>query len=155
MDRLDPVRSFLESVQDAKFEQGRCYRKYIELDAKCRSITGQMSGMPGGSGGDKHKDGLLAALADQGTEYLRRYREAEEQAKAVEDFINRLQDTRHRAVLLLRYVDQLRWPQVVDELEKHGIYYTERQVFRIHGDALQAARQLWATLYPPEEGDPI
>lgn len=152
-DKLDPVRAFLESVQEAKFEQGRCYRKYLELDAKCRSITSQLSGMPGGGSGDKHKDGLLVILADQGREYLRRYKEAEQRAAQVEAFINRIPDPRQRAVLLLRYVDLLSWPKVVEGLEEYDIYYTERQVHRIHGDALQAARKEWENQRPDEEGD--
>ena len=152
MDKLDPVRCFLESVKDARFEQRRCYDKYLELDAKSRSITSQLSGMPGGSGGDKHKDSLLVALAQQEDEYLRRYREAEEQAHRVEHFIQQIQNPTQRAVLLLRYVDLHTWPRVVEKLGEAKIYYEERQVHRIHGDALQAARLLWAELNPDEEG---
>jgi hypothetical protein len=37
----------------------------------------------------------------------------------------------------------LRWPKIVEELKKVGIYYEERQVYRLHGDALNAARDLW------------
>ena len=46
--REDPVRAFLDSVREARFNEARCRRKLQEMDAQCRSITAQMTGMPGG-----------------------------------------------------------------------------------------------------------
>lgn len=144
--RRDPVREFLESVQNTRFEQNRCHRKVMELDAQCQSITAQLSGMPGGGSGDKHKDGPWAALADLRVLYLRRCEEAQKQEKLVEEFISSLKDPNHRAVLMLRYVDLLQWPQVEQELARCGIVYSDRQIYRIHGEALQAARIQWEHL---------
>ena len=141
--RQDPVRAFLESVKEARFEQHRCHRKMLELDAQCQSITAQMSGMPGGGSGDKHRDALWAALSDQREAYRDKYLLAKKREQEVEKFISGLPNPVHRAVLSLHYVDLMTWPYVTKELERCGIYYSERQIFRLHGDALQAARLLW------------
>lgn len=148
--RLDPVREFLESVREAKFEQNRCRRKVVELDSQCQSITSRASGMPSGGSGDKHQDALWAALSDQRSLYWKNYLNAKEQERKVESFITSLPNPTHRAILTLHYVDLLKWPRVVDELEKCGIYYSERQIFRLHGEALQAARLLWGSQHPGE-----
>ena len=60
--REDPVRAFLDSVREARFNESRCRRKLQEMDAQCRSMTAQMTGMPGGGSTDPHKDGAWAAL---------------------------------------------------------------------------------------------
>ena len=147
--RFDPVREFLESVKDARFNQRRCELKLEQLAAQCTSMTAKITGVPGG-GGDVHKDGPLASLAQARVDLRNAYLEAERKEKEVEDFISLLPDVRHRAVLTLYYVNLFKWPRVVEEMEKCGLYYSERHVFRLHGDALQQARVLWAEQHPGE-----
>lgn len=149
--RTDPVREFLGSVRGARIIQDRCKRKVDEINAQCQNLTARMSGMPGGGSGDKHMDGLWAALADQRTIYLLQYAEAERTAAAVELFLRDIPEPLHRSILSLRYVDLLDWPDVVEELKKSKVYYSERQIYRFHGDALQAARLLWAEQHPTKE----
>ena len=148
-DRFDPVRTFLESVRDARFEMLRCELKLEQLDAQCKSVTARITGMPGG-GGDVHGDALLIALSMARDALEKSYRDASEKEREVEDFISKLPDVRYRAVLTLYYVNLFTWPRVVQEMEKCGLYYSERHVFRLHGDALQAARTLWAETHPGE-----
>ena len=143
IDRVDPVRTFLESVKDARFEMLRCELKLEQIDAQCKSITARITGMPGGSG-DSHKDSGMIALALAREALEKAYEDARRKEAEVENFISRLTDVRHRAVLTLYYVNLMTWPRVVKELEKCGIYYSERHVFRLHGEALQAARALWS-----------
>lgn len=71
-------------------------------------------------------------------------REAElDQYHAVERFIARLGDPVCRTVLRLRYLEGLSWTQLQKRLYQDGLYYSERQIFRLHGAALQEARELW------------
>lgn len=135
----DPAKEYLQSVRMARFEVQRCRRKMEELRNECESITAQMTGMPGG-GGDLHKDGAWAALADQVSALSVLYKEALQQEQEVEAFINRLSSSQHRMVLKLRYLDLLSWSRVRDEMAKSGDSYELRHVYRIHGDALIAAR---------------
>ena len=139
----DTVLEFLESVKCAAMEQSRCLRKVIELDAQCQSITAKITGEPGGGSGDKHKDALWALLADQRNLYWERYIATETRRAEVDAFLSRLENPTHRAILSLHYVDLMKWPRVEAELQRSGIYYSERQIFRLRDNALQAARELW------------
>lgn len=150
--RSDPVREFLNSVREAHFDRDRCLRKLQQTASQCVSLTAQVSGIPGGHGGDSHKDGAWAALADQRSQLEELYERAVRQEMEVESFISQLGQDVHRIILRLRYVDMLPWPAVQKRLEKNNIFYSDRQIYRIHGEALQEARSLWAQLHQ-EEGD--
>ena len=147
--RFDPVREFLESVRDARFALRRSELKLEELAAQSTSMTARITGALGG-GGDVHKDSALIALAMARESLEQTKAEAEAQVLKVEEFISKLPDVRHRAVLTFYYVHLFKWPRVVEEMEKCGMYYSDRHIFRLHGDALQAARTLWADTYPGE-----
>lgn len=138
----DEVKAFLGSVQQARYKFQRCLWQIEELRRRCESITAGWSAEPTGSG-DVHKDGPLVALADKRTEMHRLYREWEEREEEVNRFLDRLPDYKHRVILSLRYVDLLRWPVVKQRMESVGLYYEERQMFNLHGKALEAARALW------------
>ena len=138
----DPTLDFLRSVRWSRVRARRTDLRLQELRAAATKITQRISGMPGG-GSDPHRDGLQAALADLETRLSEEHREALERERAVSSFLSRLPDASHREVLTLRYVHCLRWPQIREELEQAGPYYEDRQIYRIHGNALQAARRLW------------
>lgn len=146
----DPVLEFLESVKFAALEQSRCLQKVIELDAQCQDITAKLSGMPVGGSGDRHRDALWASLADQREMYWKRYIETSQKKAAVEEFLGGLKNPAHRTVLGLHYVDLLKWPEVYKELQKNGMYYSERQIFRLRDEALAAAREMWEHTNPVE-----
>ena len=138
----DEVRAFLNSVQEARFRFFRCRWQVEELKRRCESVTASWSAERGGSG-DVHKDGPLSALVDKRSEMRTLYMEWENKEEEVNCFLDKLPDQRHRALLQLRYVDLLRWPDVRARLEQVGVYYSERQIFNLHGKALEAARALW------------
>lgn len=144
------VRVFLGSVRAAKIDMLRCQQKIQEAEDQCKRITAQVSGAPGG-GGDVHKDGPWAALADQRSLLVGLYEEAIRRETEVERFIGMITDCNQRVVLRLRYVDLLPWPSIQEQLQEYGICYSERQIFRIHGEALQAARALWEDIYKGEQ----
>ena len=138
----DPAREFLCSVREAAFNVSRCRRKIEQLRSECERVTAVMGGAPGGYG-DEHKDGMWAELADYCTELSELYKVSVRHERKVQDFIGTLEDPDQRAVLTLRYVDLLRWPEIFQELSQLGMYYSERQIYRIHGLGLEAARKKW------------
>lgn len=148
--RADPVREFLESVRTAKYEQHRCELRLEQLEAECTSITARLSGDPGGGTTDVHHDGAWATMAQTRIDLKNAYEDAKRRERDVEEFISQIPDVRHRAVLSLYYVSLLKWPRVVEEMEKCGLYYSDRHIFRLHGDALQSARILWTSQHAGE-----
>ena len=138
----DELRAFLGSVQDARFQYNRAVTREQELRERCEHITTSWSEAPGG-GGDVHKDGPLVALAQAHAALKPLYLAWERAEDEVDRFLDGIQDTRYKAILKYRYVDLYTWPRVIKELEKSGIYYEERQVYRLHGKALNEARELW------------
>jgi len=140
---MDEVRFFLSSAWDAEFAYRRSKRKVAELEERCQNITANWNGMPGG-GGDVHKDDTLNALADWITRRDEWNRELSRREAEVERFLDNIPDDRHRAILKLRYVDRMSWPKVLVGLRDAGYYYEERNVFKLHGKALNSARELWA-----------
>lgn len=138
----DELRAFLGSVQEARFRYNRAVTREQELRERCEHITTSWSEAPGG-GGDVHRDGPLVALAAAHAALKPLYLAWERAEDEVDRFLDGITDVRYRAILKYRYVDLYTWPRVMKELEKSGIYYEERQVFRLHGKALNEARELW------------
>lgn len=136
------VRSFLRSVRSARLERRQAERSLELLRTEAERITASFS-LAGGGGGDAHRDALLIELADRGKELEGVIRRQWAREREVEGFINQLPDERHRAVLRLRYVECLSWPKVLAGMQAVGLWYEERQMFRLHGAALREARKLW------------
>jgi len=142
---------FLRSVREARVETRRCEFRLEELRAQCEKVTASYGPLMPGGGGDDHKDGLLAAAAEQAGElnerrvyYLRRQ-------WLVEQFITRVPEPKHRVILRLRYVDLLRWDGVLSGMQEYGLYYSERGMFKLHGEALAEARRcfpMWVEQHP-------
>lgn len=138
------ARQFLESVRTSRAAAMRCARQTRELRAQVESITAPLNSSPVINGSkDVHGDARLAALTDlqdrltaASDDWLRRVKEAE-------DFVDRIGNVEHRILLQLRYIDCNRWDDVQRIMERFGLYYSNRQMFRLHGNALQEARRLW------------
>lgn len=139
--KRDPVREFLESAKEAKLEIARHRERVEELESRATKVTASLNAMPGGGNSDAQQ--LWIALAEERD----REREAEkrelEKYRAVESFIDRLPDKMHRMILRLRYLRLLKWVPIQMELYKKGVVYCERELYRIHGEALDVARELW------------
>jgi hypothetical protein len=141
----EEVKDFLGSVLRAKFAYYRCLRQAEELEEKCTSLSSPLSSEGHGTA-DVHKDNLLIALADKTALLPKLYEKWMAVEKEVETFLDGVKDDRYHAILKLRYVDQLRWPKVMEELKKLGPkhYYEERHIYNLHGEALNEARELWS-----------
>lgn len=74
--------------------------------------------------GEARREGIQKALA---------------QVEAAREMVDGLEDLGERAVLRLRYLEGRRWPEVFSEMEKLGLYYCERHIYRIHARALERA----------------
>jgi transposase len=139
----DPARAFLLSVREVRAERRQLERRLAQLRSEAERITASYGkGAPGG-GGDPHKDGLLAELADRSAALDEAVRACWRREDLADEFIHLLPDYRQRAVLRLRYIECLRWPKLTEALTQVGLYYEDRQVFRLHGAALQEARAVW------------
>ena len=138
---MDSVRDFLESAKWAHAKAARLSRKIAQLTTQVEHITPSYSGMPSGGNGDS--SAAWAALAQLRLEYQEELVKAERQEKRVADFVESLPTPLYRELLNLRYCEGLRWPEVVEALKVSGYYYTDRHVFKIHGRALNEAREKW------------
>lgn len=144
----DPTREFLNSVRYARIEYSRLSERIKALESRCMSITASMSAMPDGGGADAQA--LWAALADESAKLYPELRHAQEAEREVNEFINTLPNPAHRLVLKLRYVDVRGWEDVIQHLTQGGLAYSARQVYRIHGEALEVARALWNETHKEE-----
>ena len=140
--RADPVREFLRSGLEARLEVRRHQRRTAELESRCARLVAQMTGMPAGGGAGL--EATWAALADERQEEQRLVEEELRKYHEVERFIARLSDPARRTILRLRYLEGLSWTQIHRRVCQEGLYYSERQIFRLHGAALKEARELWA-----------
>ena len=135
----DPVREYLTSVVEARMEIKRLQHKVAQLEAQATKTTNVLTGMPRGGGSDRDK--VLATLADLTSDYCRRIAEAEKRERDVDLFIQSIPSRDSRLILRLRYIEGFGWRKVLTALGKYGIHITERQMFRLHGKALQEARE--------------
>ena len=141
----DPVREFLDSAKDAHARAQMLSRKVAELTAQVERITPSYSGMPSGGGGDSSS--AWVALAQLRSSYLEEKIKAETLEKSVSDFIETLPTPENRVVLHLKYCERLRWPEVMKGMREAGYYFSDRHIYRIHGNALDEARERWKEIH--------
>ena len=135
----DPVREYLNSVIEARMEIKRLQHKVSQLEAQATKVTTIITGMP--RGGNADRDTILAVLADLTSEYHAKIAAAEKRERDVNVFIDSLPSRDARIILRLRYVEGFGWRKVLSALNKYGLHLSERQMFRLHGRALNEARE--------------
>lgn len=135
--RSDPCREFLNSASFDNKELKRLRLKINDLREALLHVTPAYSDMPKGHT-EGARDSQLAALADTELYYEQRLREFSGRVKAVEEFIDRIENGNQRVLLRLRYIDCMKFEDIADV-----IGFSLRQTHRIHGDALQSARKLY------------
>lgn len=148
---MDDVKKFLLSVRWSHVRADRLQRKVEALETQVCHITPSYTGMPGG--GSVDSSNAWVALAQLRSDYLAEMVKAERQEKAVSDFIDSLSNPEHREVLHLRYCEGLHWPEVSAKMKSSGFYYSDRHVLRIHGHALDEAREKWKEINHEESRD--
>ncbi len=135
------VRRFLESAREATLELARRKRQLQQLRDSCRKMTSSYSAF---AGGGRTRDERLALLADAITEETAALAQQRKKLREVSDFIDRIDaPDMCRSVLRLRYLEFRRWPEVARALEQVGLYYSERQIMRLHAKAIECAAELY------------
>lgn len=134
------VKDFLDSVYEARTQMARCRARLRRLGEEEMPL--KVEQLPGGAVGEQAAAclGLLGAELGEMSRGIRVWRERE---REVAEFIDRIPDSRCRAVLRLRYLDLLGWNQVQTRLEECGIYYDLRHIYRLHTRGLAMAEELW------------
>lgn len=141
MKQHDECREFLESYGELLTEVRRLKETHLALWEQSTSITARYSDMPRGGGVDKEK--LLAILSDADERTVAKYTEALHRKAEIEDFIDAVPGSLNRSVLRLRYIERLGWDEVGYKLAMNKVYMGDRQLYRVHGQALTEARKLW------------
>lgn len=142
-ERTKAVRAYLLSAREAGAELLRHRGRVQQLELRCRKVTGGgFGGVGGGAYGSA--DGLLALLCDAREEEVRAMEREREKLRELGAWIDRVEGADVlRMILRLRYLEYLSWSAVRQAMEKAGVWYSERQIMRLHDKALEAAAALW------------
>lgn len=136
----------------AHLEEQRIEDRIQTLTDRAHSITSSLKDVcVRGGGGSVQKDDFLVGIADEVERLLEAKKDTTQRILDVESFIDRLHDPRHRRILHLRYVQGLRWERIAEAMTSGHIYYSERQIYRLHKYALRAADRLWTQEQSEEE----
>lgn len=139
---FDDLRLFLEGAKDAHIKSADLRERTRELDSKARRITANLNGMP--RGGNADRDAVLAALAEARGRLLLDLAEEELRKTEIADFIDRVPTSAvGRAILRRRYLHYESWKGVRRWLAANQMSYSAQSVYRLHGEAISAARELW------------
>lgn len=145
---MDPVREFLESARWERLRAARLAKRVAQITTQVEHITPSYSGMPGG--GSIDVSAAWTYLAQVRLEYEEQLDKSERRIKEVSEFIDTLPTPEYREILAWRYGLGLRWTEVREGIKAAGMYYTERQIFRLHGQALNEAREIWRETHNEE-----
>jgi len=140
---FDDVRLFLEGAKDIHLKTADLKERVRNLDSAAQRVTANLNGMPRGGGADREQ--LLSALADARDRLVLDIAEEEQRKIEIGDFIDRVPTSAAgRAVLRRRYLHYESWKSVRKWLAAHQMSYSAQSVYRIHGEAISAARVLWS-----------
>ena len=138
----DDVRLFLEGARDAHLKCADIRERVNDLESAVTRVTAKLDGMPVGGNADREQ--LLAALADAHGRLLRDLTDEEQRRMEISDFIDRVPTSAAgRAILRRRYIHYDSWKAVKRWLATHERSYSAQSIYRIHGEAIKAARVLW------------
>ena len=111
------------------------------LEATMYSPTGQRYSLtprsPSGQG--KTMDAVVASHVALEELYLEKLAQKNRQLLAVELAIEALQDPGERLVMRYRYIDGYGWHRICELMQSKG--FSERQVYRLHGWALEKLKE--------------
>ena len=65
----------------------------------------------------------------------------------LEPMLGGIRDERLRTILTLRHGNGLGWAAVGEELKKEGLYYSERQIYRLYAQATLAFEKRWGAAH--------
>lgn len=138
--RPKDVKYFLESAGEALAECKRIQRRVERLSLRCEKLV-QQEGLV--QPGEKLQE-LWELLEEERVREIEAVRNEMALYREVEEFINALPDPTSRTILRRRYLDgETTWVRICFRLERDGVYYSERQVYRLYTAAVKAAQSIW------------
>ena len=139
---FDDLRIFLEGARDAHLKCADLRERTRELESKATRITADLNGMP--RSGNADRNAVLAALAEARGRLLLDLAEEELRKTEIADVIVRVPTSAvGRAILRRRYLHYDSWKGVRRWLAANQMGYSTQSVYRFHGEAISAARELW------------
>lgn len=113
-----------------------------ELEGSIYSPTGQRYSLTprASSGKGRTMDDVAAAHDALKEHYMKKLAEKKAQQLAVEQGIESLPNPAERLVMSYRYIKGMSWYQVCRVMQPKG--YSERQVYRLHGFALERLKEV-------------
>lgn len=134
---------FLNSAREAQMENRRLSERLAELESRASRVTSSLAPSARNGGGPQE---IWALLADERVRLFDGLRRTVEQERRVERFIGRLGDPRWRTMLRLRFLNGKSVCEAARDMR-----YSYQSGRRISGQAMRAARELWAR--EPEDAD--
>ena len=122
-------------------------RRYIWLKQECRQLEAyidrirndmsvvtspRLTGMPHAKD-PKGLDEIVIRYEEICGKYEKQLKRYQQETIAIENAIEGVQDPRLRLILRYKYMDGLKWETIADLM-----HYEVRQIYRLHGEALQA-----------------
>lgn len=139
--KTDPVRAFLLSPKELRIEAARLRHTAAALERRLPDPANSSA-----------RSAQLARLTDLRRRSAEKLIAAEQREEEVAALIEALPTAAERTILRLRYCEGLRWTpgraghtSVLHAMREMGLYYSERQMYRMHSQALAEVRQLFAS----------
>lgn len=140
MNEYQPMLTFLESARETALESLRHQRRLDELKKRLDSLKSHRSITA------RRLKSILEGEYKRELELIDRELDS---YRRVERFIESLHDPIHRMILRRRYLEiGCSWSELRSRLAMDGLSYSQRQLSRMHTEALKAAWLLWQ-----EEGE--
>ena len=143
-ERHDACREYLDSYRELLMESERLSSGARSLWEAATGVTSHLTGMPVSHDAERDVKTLLAEASEAAERHLA---EALRKRAEIETFIGTIPGGMNRMILSYRYINLMTWPQVMAAMENAGIPYSERNIFNLHGRALEAAREKWNELH--------
>lgn len=126
-DYIRQLRDIDEEIRDKREE-------LIRLNARAESCSSpQLTGMPGGSGGNDKIAELVSRIVDTENYIRQQMIKLTELNYEIAEQIDSLTDIRYRLILVKRYILQKDWYTIADEMG-----YSVQRCYQLHGYALSA-----------------
>lgn len=131
---MTPKQFLKQSFKIVHQIEAKCAR-LEELRAMAERMTPILTGMPSGSGGSSKLEDAVIRIADMEAEIAEEYNAATILLQDITAAIKAVEKPDQRTLLELRYLAYRSWPEIADAL-----YLSERQAYRLHGQALLNVR---------------
>lgn len=125
------TKEYLKEARRLKVAINGKTERMMQLRSIAESVTIQLSDMPHGGGEPQRMAKTVETIADFSREIATETIPLVEMQRDIQKTINQIERQDYRTVLELYYLNGYRWEDVAA-----GMNYSERQTYRIHGDAL-------------------